>query len=171
MVAYSTANMLGANLQQVYTPSTDLVPFTGGDTPPFAIGQTTKGTDGSEWTFVIADEDIDQYDWVGIDENFKAAPLTKAMADDGWIIGVAQVDVPDNSYAWVCTKGANVSGNVAASTAADSSLYTSSVAGRLKASGSLTLQTKIDGVVAVSAKNSVAGATEVLLTWPRSSTF
>jgi hypothetical protein len=170
-MAYSTANMLGANLTMVYTPSTDLVPFTGGDSPPFAVGQMTVGTDGSEWTFVLATANIAQYDWVGVDEDYDAAPLTKAMADDGWIIGVAQVAIASGSYGWVCTKGANVSGNVAASTAADSALYTSSVAGTLKYTGSLTLQTKIDGVVAVTAKNTVAGATEVLLTWPRSSTF
>ncbi len=169
-MAYSTANMLGANLTETYTPNTDLYPYVGVDVP-FAVGQTTTGTDGSEWTFVKSDEAITQYDWVGIDENFDAAPLTKAMADDGWIIGVAQIAVADETYCWICTKGANVSGNVAASTAADSALYTSSVAGRLKYTGSLTLQTKIDGVVAVTAKNSVAGATEVLLTWPRSSTF
>jgi len=170
MVAYSTANMLGANLQLVYTPSTTLVPYAGGSDPGYAVGQKTQGTDGSVWTYVKASSSISQYNWVGIDENFQAAPLTKAMADAGWIIGVAQVAIASGSYGWVCTQGANVTGGVLASCAADVTLYTSGTAGYLD--DAATTQTKIDGVVLVTA-NTLTQATnlEVLLTFPRSDTF
>ncbi len=170
MTAYSTANMLGANLQQIYTPNTDLYPAVGLDIP-FSVGQMTVGTDGSQWTFVLASGAIAQYDFVGIDENFAAAPLTEAMADAGWIIGAAQVAIASASYGWICTKGANVSGNVLASCAADVPLYVSATAGSLDDAAGSSTYSKIDGVVCVTAKNSVAGSTEVLMTWPRSDTI
>lgn len=170
MPAYSIQNMLGANLQAVFTPSTTLVPYAS-DKPNFAVGTKTRGTDGSEWTYVLASALIHQYFWVGIDENFAAAELTDAMAADGWIIGVAQVEIASGSYGWVCTQGANVTGRINLSCDADVPLYTSATAGVLD--DLTSVGTKIDGVVAVTGNSltSVAANVEVLLTFPRSSTF
>ena len=53
----------------------------------FALGTPMQGTDGQRYVYAHASAAIAQYDWVGIDENWEAAPLTKAMADDGWAIG------------------------------------------------------------------------------------
>ena len=109
-------------------------------------------------------------DFVGIDENNQAAPLTKAMADDGWAIGVAQVAFADNDGGWVASRGRNLNGAVLGSVAADVPLYTSATAGSLDDTSAS--QTKIDGVVAVAANGTTAaGNVEVLLTFPKSTTF
>lgn len=136
----------------------------------FQLGDFVYGADGTKWMFVQASGAITQYDWVGIDENMQAASLTKAMADDGFFIGVAQVAFADNDGGWVAVAGANINGAVLASCAADVGLFTSATAGHLDDTSAS--QTKIDGVVAVAA-NATASATntEVMMTFPRSATF
>jgi hypothetical protein len=134
------------------------------------LGTRVEHSDGQVYTYVTASAAITQYDFVGIDENFAAAPLTDAMAQDGWEIGVAQVAFASGDYGWVCTKGSNVTGFVKASCAADVALYTSATAGKLDDAS--TGVTKIEGVVLVTANSSnTARAKEVLLTFPRSTSF
>lgn len=138
-------------------------------TAAFALGTTTKGSDGTEWVYVQANAAITQYRAVGIDENYQAALLTKAMVDDGWGIGFAQVAFADDDYGWVATKGSNINCWCLGSCAADVALYSSGTAGALDddASG----QTKVDGVVAVAAVATAAAATEIIATFPKSTTF
>lgn len=136
----------------------------------FALGTRVQATDGQEYIYVHASDAITQYMFVGIDENYEAAPLTKAMADDGYSVGVAQVAFADNEFGWVAIRGHNLTGRVAASCAADVALYTTGTAGVLD--DNPTSQTNIDGVVVVSANTITSAANEeVLLTWPRSTTF
>ncbi len=148
------------------------VDFTSTPTAPeFAPGTIVKGSDGTEWMYVMANGAIAQYDCVGIDETLvEAASITKAMADDGWLIGFAQSAFADNDYGWVALRGANSSlkCNVLTSCAADVALYTSATAGSLDDSSSGT--TKIDGVVAVTAVTASA-ETPIIATWPKSTTF
>jgi len=137
-------------------------------TPGFALGKCVSTNDGGVYMYVHANGAITQYDFVGIDENFEAASLTTAMADDGWMIGAAQVAFADNDYGWVATKGSNINGAVLASCAADVALYTSATAGSLD---DATTTTKIDGVVVVTALGTPAGGTEVIMTHPKSGGF
>lgn len=138
----------------------------------FALGTTAKGTDGTEWLYVQANGAITQYDFLGVDENYQAAALTDAMALDGWIVGVAQLAFDDNDYGWVPVRGANISGRVGASCAADVDLWTSATGGILDDDSTTIPYTKIDGVVAVGANTlTISAAVEVLLTFPRSSAF
>lgn len=154
------SQILGVNISDTPTTNTD----------GLALGTRVDHTDGQTYTKVQASAAIVQYDWVGIDENFAAAPLTDAMAQDGWEIGVAQVAFASGDYGWIATKGSNLTGFVKASCAADVSLYTSATAGKLDDAS--TGQTKIEGVVLVTANSSnTARAKEVLLTFPRSTTF
>jgi hypothetical protein len=158
-MAYN-GSKLGVNLTD--TPTTN-------DTG-HKLGERAQAQDGQEYVYVQASAAITQYDFVGIDEDFAAAPLTKAMADDGWEIGVAQVAFASADYGWVATKGSNLTGFVLTLAAADVALYTSGTAGKLDDSS--TSQTKIDGVVLIATNSSnTARAKEVLLTFPRSSTF
>lgn len=155
-----TTPLLGVNLTDTPTSNTS----------GLELGTTVSAADNQEYTLVVAGSAITQYDWIGIDENFSAYPLTKAMADDGWIIGAAQVAFDAGDYGWIATKGANLTGRIGASCAADVALYTSSTAGVLD--DTATSQTKIDGAVLVTANASASiRSKEVLLTWPRSSTF
>lgn len=165
-MAFSIQNMLGADLTAVYIPAS-----TSGDTlayprPPFAVGTKTRGSDATEWTYILASSAIAQYDFVGIDEDFNAAPLTDAMALDGWFIGIAQVAIASTYYGWVATQGTNISGRVGASTTVDVALWTTATAGTL--AGSNTVGSKIDGLVNVAANTlTVSAAVQIIATFPR----
>ena len=156
-MAKNNSPVLGVDLTD--TPSTNDRGHT--------LGQRVSGSDNTEWVFVQANGAITQYDTVGIDEDFQAAALTKAMADDGWMIGFAQVAFADNDYGWVATKGTNIRARGAAACAADVPLYTTSTAGVLDDTSAS--QTKIDGVVFIATTSATNG--EIIATFPRSSSF
>lgn len=159
-----TSPLMGVDITQVVA-GTGSSSDEGND---FALGTCVGATDGQEYMYVHASAAIAQYDFVGIDENFEAAPLTAAMAGDGWHIGVAQVAIADNEFAWVATKGSNISGNVLESAAADTVLRTSATAGSLDDN---TTGTQIDGVVAVTTRSTNNGEVEIIATHLRSETF
>ena len=129
----------------------------GGEHP---LGMRVTGPDGTEWMYVHASGAITQYDAVGIDENYEAAALTKAIADDGHTVGFAQVAFADNAFGWVALRGSNINVRLAASCAADVSLYTTSVAGVLDDTSAS--QTKINGVTAVVAATAGVTARELI---------
>lgn len=171
MAAFATSGQLGVNLATTYAPIVSTDPTIPG--LPFALGQEVTATDGSLWQFVVATGGaITQYDFVGIDENFVAQPLTIAMVTAGsYRVGVAQVAFTSAYNGWVCVRGMNVSGRLAGSCAADAQLYitaTAGVADDSQCDTSVTAQ--LSGVVAIAANSdtSVATAKEVALTWPKS---
>lgn len=165
-MAYATDGTLGANFS-VTTAGTGTNSDQGG---LFELGQQVIANDGSAWMYVHASAAIAQYDAVGISETFEAAPLSKAMADDGWNIGFAQVAFDDNDFGWVALRGGKgLKVNLLGSCAADVPLYTSGTAGSLDDTS--TSQTKIDGIVNVTAVATAAAASTVIATWPRSGTF
>lgn len=134
------------------------------------LGDRVIGNSNTEWVYVQASGALAQFDAVGIDENFQAGALTKAMADDGHAIGFAQIAFADNEYGWVATKGSDIGCNVLVSCAADVALYTTATAGKLDDTS--TSQTNIDGLVAVTAEPGTGtDSVEVIATWPRSTTF
>ncbi len=131
------------------------------------LGQEVRTEDAGLYMAVKATSAITVGQAVGIDENFAAAPLTKAMTDDGWFVGFAQTAKTKDYYGWMAMKGSNILCNLANACAKDVALYTTSTAGTLddETSG----QTKIDGVVAVvTVSASGKGPYEVIATWPRS---
>ena len=130
-------------------------------TADFKLGECVEGSDGTKWTYVQASGAIAQYDAVAIDENFQAAALTKALADAGQTVGVAQAAFTDDYYGWVALKGTNISVNVLASCAADAQLYTTGTAGKLDDAS--TSQTAIDGIVIVTAASGATQAEECII--------
>lgn len=142
-MAYSTANMLGANFAQTFTPSTDLYPYTG--EVPFDVGQLAQATDGGLWVYVLALENLAQYDAVAIDENFVASQATDTEADDSWKFGVsAAVAIPAASYGWVQVRGPTTV-FVTGSCAPDVPLFVSATAGAI--TDNTTVGTRIKGIV------------------------
>jgi hypothetical protein len=138
--------------------------------PEFKVGTVARLDDGGTAVYISASSAIAVNDAVGIDENFAGAPLTKAMADDGWNFGVAaDVAIGSGSYGWARKQGSNFSVNVLASCGADVPLYTSATAGSLDDSSSS--QTKIDGIVIVTADGGSGSAIECIATYPKSTTF
>ena len=148
---------------------------TNSDSQDRTLGEVFYASDGQIYIYAKAGSAITQYRWVGIDEDFNAYPLTNAMAQDGWQIGVAPVAFTTAApYGWFCIKGANVTAAVGASCNADVSLYTSATAGVLDdTAGAGTSLTKIEGVVLVTANPSASIRNkEVLITsFPRATTF
>ncbi len=146
MVAYSTANTLGANLQDIWVAGTGYTAYN--DYPPFKAGQTTTGTDGTTWVYCKYAAAATQYDWIAIDELFNAASGTKALADASFQVGWTQVAITAaNSYAWVAMNGTAISGRILAASTSDSPLWTTTTAGVLGTTSAS--QTKIGGVVAI----------------------
>ena len=110
-----------------------------------AVLDSHMGADGKKFIYVNAGSAIAQYDVVAITELGVAVPVTKALADDGHKIAVAQVAIPSGEYSYVQTCGPCTL-NVLASCAADVALYTSATGGSLD--DTATSQTKILGIVA-----------------------
>lgn len=159
---YAEDGTLGVDLSQTIAgtgPSND-------QGNQFPLGKVVKTRDGGAYMYVHASDDIAQFDAVGIDENYEAAPLTNAMAQDGWKIGFAQVAIADNAFGWVALTGSDIGCNVLTSCAADKPLYTSGTAGKLDdGTGSGTTKTLIKGVVAVNAVTA-ATSTEIIANYP-----
>lgn len=134
-------------------------------TAEFSVGTRAFGTDASEWVYVKATTALTQYDAAAIDEDYNAAPLTKALADAGHRIGWAQVAFPVNYFGWLCLSGSVMKGRVAASCAADVALYTTATAGVLD--DDATSQTKVNGIRIVTAgTSSGVSAREIIATNP-----
>lgn len=133
-------------------------------TAEFALGETHRGTDNTEWVYVLASGAITQYDAVAIDENFTAAALTKALADAGHQIGFAQVAFTTAYYGWVARTGSNIKCRLKNACAADVSLYTTGTAGMLDDTDAS--QTKISGVVAVTISSASGDPEEIIATYP-----
>ena len=157
-MSIQTSTVIGANIA------------TTGTTQLFALGTRMSYTDGQSYLYVKATAaTITQYYFVGVDEDFNAALLTTAMAQDGWMIGTTQVTVAASEYFWLCVGGANVSGAIEGSTKVDSTLYTSGVAGVL--SETSTSGSKLDGVVNVVSATTEVSTVEVILISPRCTCF
>lgn len=126
----NTDGLVGVDVDATYTGTT-----TNGVDAPLALGTTVRGTDGTVYVLCQAAEAIstttkEPYA-LGIDEAFQASKLTKTLAIAGYRIGFApEVAVADNDFFWARTAGV-FDIRVAASCAADITLFTTAVAGRL----------------------------------------
>ena len=143
------------------------IDFDGGteSTPSQAIGTRMMGTDSSTWLYITAGSAIAQYDVVTVTEAFSGVPCTKALIDDGHIVGVAPEAISSGEYGWVQLTGV-VTMNVLASAAADVTLYSSATAGSLDDAS--TSQTAVNGLFLTTARGGTAGSAPGLGTWPMS---
>lgn len=159
-MANLTDGIIGVNLTDLTAGTT-----TDGDGAKFTLGLRRNGTDNSTWVYVQAGAAITQYDAVAIDENFQCVALTKALADAGHTIGVAQVAFTDNQFGWVPVQGSgNISVRVAANCAPDVQLYTTATAGVLDDTSAS--QTLIRGLVKIAAATASAESHECILANP-----
>ena len=109
---------------------------TDGENAPIPLGTYAEGPDNQLYVFVQAGEAIStttkECFALGIDENFQALKLTKALAVAGHKVAFApQVALADNAFFWAICRGSNFNIRVAASCAADITLWTTATAGRL----------------------------------------
>jgi hypothetical protein len=165
MVAfYASDTALGVNLSERTTGTSTA--FVGAK---FTPGQVIDGSNGSKWMYVQASAAIGANDYICVDEAFSASAGTKANVDAGYSIAFAAgTAFAQYDMGWVCVQARNsgVAVNVAAGTAADVALYTSGTAGQLDDNS--TSQTKIEGIVAVSAADATTKtAVGCIITFPR----
>jgi hypothetical protein len=158
-MATVTSGLLGVSIAA--TPSANDTGHT--------LGTRVTATAGQTYMYVKAGSAITQYAVVAVDEDYNAYPINKTRADDGWHIGAAQVAFASGDYGWVAISGSEVTISALGSCAADVALYTSGTAGALD--DTATSQTKIDGIVLVTAVATAADNREAIMTFPRSSTF
>jgi hypothetical protein len=123
------------------------------------------GTDSSTWLYITAGSAVAQYDVVAITEAYSGVPCTKALIDDGHIIGVSPEAISSGEYGWVQLTGV-VTMNVLASAAADVTLYSSATAGSLDDDSSA--QTAVNGLFLTTARGGSDGEAAGLGTWPMS---
>lgn len=135
------------------------------------LGMTVTGTDGQTWLYGKTGSSITKYSYVTIDEDNVISEGTKAAVDDGHRIGFAQIAASAaDKYMWVACQGSNITARTASGTTVDSALYTTATAGILGSTASS--QTKIDGIVAVTAASASAVTNvELIASYPKSTTF
>jgi hypothetical protein len=118
-----------------------------GSTPDFSPGEIAWGEGDSRWIYVLAGSAVVQYMCVGLDKSFTANPITKAHADAGRKVGVAQVAFASGQYGWVATQGGNDLLRVKAKNSCQPAvgLYTTGTAGYLD--DTAASQTLVNGIV------------------------
>lgn len=111
---------------------------------PFQPGMMVFGKNGAKFVFVKAASTITINQAIGIDQTtWQGAPLTKAMADAGRLIGVAANAITSGYYGWIQLSGA-VSVTLKNGCLPSVPLYTTASAGMLDdTSGS---QTRVYGI-------------------------
>ncbi len=131
MTVYSTTPICGVNLQSVFTPGTTAYPYTP-DYPPFAAGSIVRGTDESEFMYVLASAAIAVGDVVQITSSTSAATgVTTTNGAFGDLVGVAIVAIASGSYGWVQRAGYSTGINVAGLCAPNVQLAATATAGAL----------------------------------------
>ncbi len=115
MALSSIQNIEGVNFSDTYAPISAATP----DVPglPFTVGTRVVGSGGSVWMFVLCTAGATAGQAVGITEStitltgaaivptYVAAPLTKALADQGCMFGVAVYAITATYYGWVQVNG------------------------------------------------------------------
>ena len=102
------------------------------------VGTIMKGTNGSEWMYVIAQSAIAQYDCVAIlnsssavGASICASPMTTTFAAKSTRVGFAQTALAAAGYGWVALSGSNLRCNVAIACEPAVPLYTTATGGVL----------------------------------------
>lgn len=153
-MANTTDGVIGVDLTKVTAGTT-----TDGVDRQFKLGTIHFGTDSQEYVYLQAGAAISTLTTepfaLGIDENYQAVKLTKALADAGHAIGFApQQVIADNAFFWGIRLGSNFNIRVAANCAADAALFTTSTAGVLDDASSS--QTRVGNVVIVASASVTA---------------
>jgi hypothetical protein len=119
---------------------------------------------GNTWMYVQAAAAVAAGEWVAVNPAGSAALLTKALADAGRKIGVAQVAFASGDFGWVLIKGVGIARGLA-NYVADAAAYTSATAGAVD--DDPTAQTKILGArITAAIGGAAANAAVFLVTEP-----
>lgn len=122
----------------------------------FALGdKIVAGGGGGDWVFCVAATDLAVGNVVGVDKNYLATKITKAIADAGTWVAVCPIAVTSGDYFWAQFTGVIANMLVKASCAADAQLFTSATAGYLD--DAAASQTPISGLKLTAARGGTDG--------------
>lgn len=162
---FTTANALGVNFTQVFTPGTTAYPYTA-DYPPIAVGTTVYGTDETAWVYCLASAAIAAYDVVLISAAYACADLTTTNATFGTQVGVAPVAIASGSYGWIQRLGKCTGGIFVKDACAPNVSLTTTASTGVIDDISTTGKT-VTGIIVTATNNAgSAAATAGTLNWP-----
>lgn len=115
MADFSNFSLEGINLTTIYAPISASTP----DVPglPFKVGQVTWGANGTRYMFCLSTAGLTANQACGITEStitlssaaivptYDASALTKSLADQGCMFGVAVTAITATYYGWVLVQG------------------------------------------------------------------
>lgn len=133
----------------------------------YAAGTFGHGSSGTEWVYVQAAGSIAQYDFLSIDENYQAVGMTLTTAALGHMVGIAQVAMADNEWAFVARRGTDIQGNTLTSCLPDAQLWATATAGHLDDASVSAGSIKVQGIVIVATQSGSAGNQEVIAKYPQ----
>lgn len=179
IAGFSTTSIEGIDLSATYTgyaqasaQSSTNNPDYPGPTGQFSLGQVTKGTDGSEWVYVLAGGAITLGDVVIITETgalWTANSITNILAQSklgNWLGVAALTAIASGSYGWVQRAGKSAGMSVIFSTAANTQLFTTTTAGRLTSASVAGSTVTINGAVLTTAAPTTSGPIQADLNFP-----
>lgn len=155
-MAFGTQNIEGVDLSAIFAPVSQTAPADP-SVPglPFTVGTRVFGSGGTSFFFCLSTAGLTANQAVGITEStitvspativptYDASALTKGLADQGTIFGVAQVAITATYYGWVQTNGPAYV-NLKNSCLPNVPLYTTATAGMLDDTSAS--QTRIYGI-------------------------
>ncbi|MEJ0092819.1 MAG: hypothetical protein WDN46_14280 [Methylocella sp.] len=164
-LAFATTPLEGVNLTITYTVNNQTPEFPG---PPFSLGQVVQGVDNSEYVFVkfAAAYPVGTVGFMDANWNFTALTSANAAAVSGQLVGVmSQVNSLGGDFGFVQTAGLSPAILTAASTPANTALFTSATAGQLTSTAAANVA--IDGIILTTANGASAGVAPGLLNQPQ----
>lgn len=145
----------GVDFDGAFTAGSRATRFT-----PFTLGQRACDADGNEYVYVQANGAVTANDVVILSAAFQADAITSTNSTDliGAKIGVAKGTLADDDYGWVQIYG-TATINVGSSCAANTTLNTTTTAGRIDDNATSGAET-IFGLVTTAAEsgNEAAGS-------------
>jgi len=165
-IPYVTSGQLGVNLSAVYTPSTDLYPYSTNN-QQFTLGQQITAADNSVWVYVLygTGGSTGLGYVVTFDEDFLAVMMSNSVGALGDKVGVAPAAALAGDYGWVQVYGTVDAIQVLASCAANVALASTTTDGALDdATGSNTKN--ISGIILTTARAASQGNAPGVLNYP-----
>ena len=144
---------------------------TAGTTQLFALNTPVRGSDNSEWNYVIATGTLATGNCVWIAPLGTANAMTTAQvaaATAGMQIGFAQFNMPQGQYGFVATRGMNLYIGVSGTTPPNASLAFSAIAGGLVTSLLAAVGHTAAGIyITTSGSTGTYVAATGIVVWPR----
>lgn len=166
-IPFATSNIAGANFSTVYTPPASTALDYQAIVPPAALGTIAFGTDGSAWIYcAVGTGGITDLGYVVvIDEDFLAVMMSNSVGAKGDAIGVAPAAASLADRIWIQRFGTCDAIAAIASTAANTSLASTTTAGVIDdATGSLTKN--LSDIYLTTARGGTDGTAPGFLNWP-----